>query len=163
MAERVLREGPAPLVETMSAATVRRDDAASSARTWSKRLRSVMMATDPRGIAAAARGMAERPDMTAALGQIRCPTLVIVGQEDAISPPAEMRGMAEAIPGGAVRRDSRRRPHVAAGESARSEHRDRCVLGRPVRRVTNARVGRPHHAGHGRWREAMLDYLWLAS
>jgi pimeloyl-ACP methyl ester carboxylesterase len=43
--------------------------------------------------------MAERPDMTAALGQIRCPTLVIVGQQDVISPPAEMRGLAEAIPG----------------------------------------------------------------
>ena len=62
-------------------------------------LRSVMMAGDPRGIAAAARGMAERPDMTAALGQIRCPTLVMVGQSDASSPPAEMRGMAAAIPG----------------------------------------------------------------
>jgi 3-oxoadipate enol-lactonase len=42
--------------------------------------------------------MAERPDMTAALGQIHCPTLVIVGQSDAISTPAEMRGIAEAIP-----------------------------------------------------------------
>ena len=43
--------------------------------------------------------MAERPDMTAALGRIRCPTLVIVGREDVISPPTEMRDMASAIPG----------------------------------------------------------------
>ena len=56
------------------------------------------MAGDPHGIAAAARGMAERPDMTAALGRIGCPTLVIVGQSDVISTPAEMRGIAEAIP-----------------------------------------------------------------
>ena len=42
--------------------------------------------------------MAQRPDMTAALPEIRCPTLVVVGSEDASSPPAEMRGMAAAIP-----------------------------------------------------------------
>jgi pimeloyl-ACP methyl ester carboxylesterase len=59
----------------------------------------VLEGGNPRGIAAAARGMAERPDMTAALAEIRCPMLVIVGQEDAISPPAEMGGIARAIPG----------------------------------------------------------------
>ena len=57
------------------------------------------MAGNPRGIAAAARGMAERPDMTSALAEIGCPTLVIVGQDDVISPPAEMRAIAQAIPG----------------------------------------------------------------
>lgn len=98
MAERVLAEGPAPLVDTMLpklfAETTRRQRSSVV-----ERLRSVMMANDPRGIAAAARGMAERPDMTSALGQIRCPTLVIVGQSDVISTPTEMRGIAEAIPG----------------------------------------------------------------
>jgi pimeloyl-ACP methyl ester carboxylesterase len=98
LADRVLLEGPEPLVEIMlprlfGAATCRqRPDVVEE-------LQSVMMGTDPRGIAAAARGMAERPDMTGLLGQIACPTLVVVGQHDAISPPAEMRGMAEAIPG----------------------------------------------------------------
>jgi pimeloyl-ACP methyl ester carboxylesterase len=57
-----------------------------------------MEAANPRGVAAAARGMAERPDMTAALGQIGCPTLVIVGQHDAATPPTEMRSIADAIP-----------------------------------------------------------------
>jgi len=98
MAERVLREGLAPLVETMLPKLL-------AETTWREQpqvvegLREVLRAGNPRGIAAAARGMAERPDMTSALGEIRCPTLVIVGQEDVISPPAEMRGMAEAIPG----------------------------------------------------------------
>jgi pimeloyl-ACP methyl ester carboxylesterase len=64
-----------------------------------ERLRRTIAAGNPQGIAAAARGMAERPDMTAALGQIRCPTLVVVGQHDAISPPAEMRRLAAAISG----------------------------------------------------------------
>ena len=43
--------------------------------------------------------MAERPDMTSSLGQIDCPTLVVVGQEDVLTPPAEMRRLAQAIPG----------------------------------------------------------------
>jgi pimeloyl-ACP methyl ester carboxylesterase len=59
----------------------------------------VIAEANPRGVAAAARGMAQRPDMTASLAQIGCPTLVVVGQGDVISPPTEMRGMAAAIPG----------------------------------------------------------------
>ena len=98
MAERVLREGPAPLVESMLprlfAETTRQRQPQVV-----EQLRQVMMAGDPRGMAAAARGMAERPDMTPMLGEIRCPTLVLVGQNDVISTPAEMRGIAEAIPG----------------------------------------------------------------
>ena len=62
-------------------------------------LRRTMMGNSAAGIAAAARGMAERPDMTAAIGEIGCPTLLVAGAEDVISPPAEMRGMAAAIPG----------------------------------------------------------------
>jgi pimeloyl-ACP methyl ester carboxylesterase len=97
MADRVLKEGPAPLVETMlsrllSETTFRNEPDVV------EQLRDMMMANNPRGIAAAARGMAERPDMTASLGQIACPTLVIVGENDASSTPAEMRGIAEAIP-----------------------------------------------------------------
>ena len=57
-----------------------------------------ILAVDPRSVAAASRGMAERPDMTAELANIRCPTLVIVGSLDAISPPDEMRVIANAIP-----------------------------------------------------------------
>ena len=97
MADRVLQEGPAPLVEASLPKLF-------AATTFEQRphlvetVCRVMLGTDPRGIAAAARGMAERPDMTAALAEIQCPTLVIVGQQDAISTPAEMRGMAEAIP-----------------------------------------------------------------
>lgn len=61
-------------------------------------VRRVVAATPPAAIACAQRGMASRPDMTGLLPSIRVPTLVLVGQEDAISPPAEMRAIAEAIP-----------------------------------------------------------------
>ena len=55
-------------------------------------------ATDPKSIAAALRGMAERPDSTALLEAITVPTLVIVGEHDTLTPAAEMRGMSERIP-----------------------------------------------------------------
>jgi pimeloyl-ACP methyl ester carboxylesterase len=42
--------------------------------------------------------MAQRPDMTGCLGQIHVPTLVVCGQFDVISPPAEMQQLAQALP-----------------------------------------------------------------
>jgi pimeloyl-ACP methyl ester carboxylesterase len=62
------------------------------------RLRDMMMASSPAGIAAAARGLARRVDWTSRLGAINLPTLVVVGAEDAITPPQEVRRMADAIP-----------------------------------------------------------------
>ena len=42
--------------------------------------------------------MAARPDVTSLLPTISVPTLVIVGDQDVISPPAEMQAIAAAIP-----------------------------------------------------------------
>jgi pimeloyl-ACP methyl ester carboxylesterase len=97
-ADRVVREGPAALAEGMlpklfSPATRETRPSLIDA------VRSTMLGNPRQGIAAAARGMAERPDMTARLAEIRCPVLVVVGAEDTISPPADMRAMAAAIPG----------------------------------------------------------------
>jgi 3-oxoadipate enol-lactonase len=52
---------------------------------------------DPRGVAAAQRGMAERPDSTEVLGQIAVPTLVITGMQDELIGPEEGRAIAEAV------------------------------------------------------------------
>jgi len=62
-------------------------------------VKSMVLRNKPAGIAAALRGMAARPDCTDILPQIDVPTLVICGQDDQITPPAEMQNMAEAIPG----------------------------------------------------------------
>jgi 3-oxoadipate enol-lactonase len=62
-------------------------------------VRHVVERTLPAGIAAAQRGMAARPDVTSLLPTIDVPTLVIVGEQDAISPPAEMKSIADRIPG----------------------------------------------------------------
>jgi pimeloyl-ACP methyl ester carboxylesterase len=61
-------------------------------------MRAVMEATTARGIAGALRGMAKRPDRRAELAEISVPTLVLVGEEDVITPPAEAQAMAAAIP-----------------------------------------------------------------
>ena len=61
-------------------------------------LRRVVVSTSPAAIAASQRGMAARSDMTSFLPQIDMPTLVIVGDQDVISPPAEMQAIAAAIP-----------------------------------------------------------------
>ncbi|MCL2118584.1 MAG: alpha/beta hydrolase [Planctomycetaceae bacterium] len=50
------------------------------------------------GVAAADRGMAERPDATDWLPGFSMPTLVICGEQDTISPVGEMKQMAAKIP-----------------------------------------------------------------
>lgn len=61
-------------------------------------VRTMMIASDPTGVAAASRGMAVRTDMTKLLPSIDMPTLVLVGADDVLTPVDEMRRMAEAIP-----------------------------------------------------------------
>jgi pimeloyl-ACP methyl ester carboxylesterase len=63
-----------------------------------ERLRRTMLAGDPFSYAATLRGLAERPDFTPLLPKIDCPTLLIVGRHDAISPVAEMTAIAQGIP-----------------------------------------------------------------
>lgn len=65
---------------------------------WIEEVRQVMLATNSHGIAAASRGMAERADARPWLATIECPTLVLVGEQDVISPPAEMSEIASALP-----------------------------------------------------------------
>ena len=62
-------------------------------------VRRAMEKASPAGLVAALNGMAQRADMTASLSKIDVPTLVLVGSEDTITPPPEMQGMADAIPG----------------------------------------------------------------
>jgi len=62
------------------------------------RVRAMIERTGPAAIAAAQRGMAARPDVSELLPKISVPTLVLCGEQDAISPPREMQAIAEAIP-----------------------------------------------------------------
>jgi pimeloyl-ACP methyl ester carboxylesterase len=53
------------------------------------RVREMILHTDPQGAASALRGMAVRRDQTEFLREINCPTLIIVGSLDQITPPAD--------------------------------------------------------------------------
>lgn len=64
-----------------------------------EQLKSVMLATDPEGVAASLRGMAERADSTDLLPTIDVPTLLVCGELDEITPADEMATVAAAIPG----------------------------------------------------------------
>ncbi len=64
-----------------------------------REVRELIRRGTPAGVAAAQRGMAQRADSKATLGTIACPTLVIVGDQDVLTPPKESQAMAKAIPG----------------------------------------------------------------
>lgn len=61
-------------------------------------VRQMMLTTDPEGLAATQRGMAQRRNVTDMLGEMDVPTLLICGSEDTISPPREMQDMAQRMP-----------------------------------------------------------------
>jgi pimeloyl-ACP methyl ester carboxylesterase len=64
-----------------------------------KEVRSLVTGGTPAGVAAAQRAMAGRPDSTATLAAVSCPVLVVVGEEDALTPPAEAEKMAATAKG----------------------------------------------------------------
>ncbi len=96
-AETVLSQGPQVMAEPM----LRR---LFAPETWRKsperveEMRRVIHQAAPRGVAAALRGMAERPDVTDWLPRIKVPALLVGGEHDGISPPDEMRAIAARMP-----------------------------------------------------------------
>lgn len=98
LAQRVEREGSSFLVDEWPQGAV-------SATTFRERpgvmrsIREMIGQATPRGVIAAQRAMARRPDSTALLGAIRVPTVVIHGLDDKIISETEARAMAGAIPG----------------------------------------------------------------
>jgi pimeloyl-ACP methyl ester carboxylesterase len=64
-----------------------------------RRVREWMEAASPEGIVAALAAMKGRPDARPELGAIDVPTLIVVGEEDGLSPPDVARDMQVAVPG----------------------------------------------------------------
>ncbi len=62
------------------------------------RATAMMSEARPEGVARALEAMRDRPDSTPSLTDITCPTLVLVGEEDTLTPPAEARRMAAELP-----------------------------------------------------------------
>jgi 3-oxoadipate enol-lactonase len=63
------------------------------------RVRQIIEANPPRGITDALAGLAARADSTATRREVRVPTLVLVGEEDAITPVAEAEALQHGIAG----------------------------------------------------------------
>ena len=96
-AQTALREGMNPIADTMlpklfPPAALRENVGAV------ERVRRMILTTKPQGAASASRGMASRADQTQFLPKINAPTLVIVGGEDTVTPPADAELMRREIP-----------------------------------------------------------------
>jgi 3-oxoadipate enol-lactonase len=97
-ARRALEEGMAPIVEAMLPKLL-------AQRTGERapeivvRLREMMLGVEPEGAASALRGMALRRDQTDTLSKIDVPTLIVVGEEDVITPPSDAEAMRALIEG----------------------------------------------------------------
>ena len=98
MAERVLTEGNEFVAEAMlpkllgQTSREHRPDLV-------ERVGALIREQAPEAIAGAQRGMAARSDTTDVLASIQVPTLVITGEEDAVTGPEVGRDLAAAIPG----------------------------------------------------------------
>ncbi len=98
-AEKVMREGSGVVADAMAAKLFARSASPALVEEW----RAIMTATKPMGVAAALKAMASRPDSTPTLKDIVVPTLIVVGEEDAITPPPLSRAMHAGIAGSRIR------------------------------------------------------------
>ncbi len=62
------------------------------------RVRALLLEARPAAVAWAQRAMASRPDSLDTLRGVRVPALVVVGEEDELSPPADAQAMVDALP-----------------------------------------------------------------
>jgi 3-oxoadipate enol-lactonase len=63
-----------------------------------EQIKTWMLEADPQATANALRAMAQRPDSTEILSSLKIPVLLIVGEEDPVTSPAEMEKMAAVLP-----------------------------------------------------------------
>ena len=98
MLELVLTQGPAAVADQMMPKLLgqttrdRRPEVVA-------RVRELILSSPAGAIAGAVSAMMGRPDSTSLLSSVRCPTVIVVGEEDAITPPAMSQAMQQKIPG----------------------------------------------------------------
>ena len=66
------------------------------------RVKGLVQSAPPKAVAWAQRAMAARPDSFGTLGALKAPALVLAGEEDELTPPADAEAMARTMPGGRV-------------------------------------------------------------
>jgi len=93
--------GPAAVAERMLPRLLGRTTQQTQPRLVQE-VREMILRAPAHGIAGALRAMRDRSAANDLLGTITVPTLVVVGQEDELTPPALARGLTDAIPSAAM-------------------------------------------------------------
>jgi pimeloyl-ACP methyl ester carboxylesterase len=96
MRELVAREGVGAIADQMLPRLLSKQTMAERPELV-RRVREIIESNSPRGVDAALDAMMTRPDSTPDLPRMSCATLVIVGEEDAVTPPTEADAMHQAI------------------------------------------------------------------
>ncbi|GAA3116080.1 alpha/beta hydrolase [Planomonospora alba] len=99
IAAAVLDRGPSVLVEEVLPGLVGSTTRQRRAMVFG-RIRGLVQAAPPGAAAWAQRAMASRPDSFETLRGLKAPALVIVGEEDELSPLSDAEAMVEAVPDG---------------------------------------------------------------
>jgi 3-oxoadipate enol-lactonase len=120
-AEDVMRRGIEPFLESLLPRLLGKSTQSSRPDLVQAAWRMMKQST-PAGIAAAQRGMADRPDSVPTLPTINVPTLILVGEEDTLTPLADAELMQSRIP------ESRLRTIPRAGHYAPLENPEACTL-----------------------------------
>jgi 3-oxoadipate enol-lactonase len=97
-AQRALKEGMAPIVESMLPKLLSAEARERGGEVL-EHVRALMLGMTPEGAAAALCAMAVRRDQTNLLPSINVPSLIVVGSQDAITPPADAEAMSAQIEG----------------------------------------------------------------
>lgn len=96
-AELARREGAGAIADQMLPRLLSQD-ALQSKPQLAQKVRQIMASNSVNGIVGDLMALAERPDSVPLLPEIHCPTLIIVGEQDALTPVADSHLMAERIP-----------------------------------------------------------------
>lgn len=92
LAEKVLREGSPAAAEANLPKLLGRTTHQERPQVVAA-VRAMIESNPPRGIANALYGLAARADSSATLREVRVPALVVCGEEDVLTPPAESRAL----------------------------------------------------------------------
>ncbi len=95
------REGPAAVTAQMAPKLIG-DTTMRERPAVAREVARLMSAASAEAIGYAVVGMMRRPDSTPLLAGVRCPTLVVVGDEDGLTPLPEAHALHEGIPGAAL-------------------------------------------------------------
>jgi 3-oxoadipate enol-lactonase len=104
--EKVKAQGLQPVIDVMLPKML----TSEAPRELVEKVRTIMSSSSKEGVIAALGALATRPDSTDTLRKVSVPTLIVVGEEDSITPPADAERM------------SRLNPHASLVRLAHAAH-----------------------------------------